>query len=133
MRTWIRRHRWLAVGLAVLLAGGQVAAAAYACADAGSEPVTTVHGPDCTGHAKPAKDPAQPLLCKAHCESGQQTVNTAAVSASVPAPALIDELWMRVIDPEVVEQVAAAMPEAQPVGPPAGTPPLYLAHLALRY
>jgi hypothetical protein len=132
MRTWIRRHRWLAVGLALLLAGGQVAAAAYACADAGSEPVA-VHGPDCAGHAKPAKDAAQPLLCKAHCESGQQTVNTAAASASVPAPALIDERWMRPIDPVAAEQVAAAMPEAQPVGPPAGTPPLYLAHLSLRY
>jgi hypothetical protein len=133
MRTWIRRHRWLAAGLALLLACGQIAAAAYACADAGGEPVAVVHGPDCAGHAKAAMDPALPLLCKAHCESGQQTVNTTAASAGVPVPVLIDELWMRVIDQEATEQVAAAMPEAQLVGPPAGTPPLYLSLLALRY
>jgi hypothetical protein len=131
MRAWLRRHRWVCVWLAGLMFVGQVAASAYACPTLGTEPAV-VHGPDCAGHAGSGADPGQPLLCKAHCEAGQQTVNSATGAASVPPPALIDALWLRVLDPMAVEQIAAAMPEAQPVGPPAGTPPLYLSLLVLR-
>lgn len=131
MRAWVGRHRWVCLWLAALLFGAQVAASAHACATLGTGPAV-VHGPDCAGSAGALPEPARPLLCKAHCEAGLQTVNSATGAPAVPAPALIDALWLRVIDIVAVEQIAAAMPEAQPVGPPAGTPPLYLSLLVLR-
>jgi len=88
--------------------------------------------PGCAGHAPGAMDPAQPLLCKAHCEAGQQSVNSGSGAASVPPPALVGALWVRVLDVAEAEQLASAMPEAQSVGPPAGSPPIYLSLLVLR-
>ena len=87
--------------------------------------------PGCSGDM-PAMDPDQPQLCKAHCEAGQQSVNSSVAAASVPPQALIGALWVRVLDVAAIELIAAAMPEAQPVGPPAGAPPLYLSLLVLR-
>ena len=131
MRAWVRRHRWVCLWLAALMFGGQVAASAYACPAPGAD-TPVVHGPDCAGQAGGAMDPAQPLLCKAHCEAGQQSVNSSAGAASVPAPALIATLWVRAPDVAEAGQIASALPEPQSVGPPDGTPPLYLSLLVLR-
>jgi hypothetical protein len=132
MRAWVRRHRWVCLWLAALMFGGQVAASAYACPTMGTEQVAAAMA-DCamTGNAG-TTDPAQPLLCKAHCEAGQQSVNSGAGAASVPAPALIAALWVRALDVAEAAQIASALPEPQSVGPPAGSPPLYLSLLVLR-
>ena len=131
MRAWLRRHRWVCVWLAALVFGGQVAAAAYACPTLGGDP-ETAQMPDCTGHAGGTKDPAQPLLCKAHCEAGQQSVNSSAGAPNVPAAAMIATPWVRALDVAEAGQIALALPDPQSVGPPAGTPPLYLTLLVLR-
>lgn len=131
MRTWVRRHRWVCLWLAALMFGGQIAASAYACPAPGAD-TPVVHGPDCAGQAGGAMDPAQPLLCKAHCEAGQQSVNSGAGAASVPAPALIAALWVRALGVAEAGQTDSALPESRSVGPPAGATPLYLSLLVLR-
>lgn len=131
MRAWVRAHRWVCLWLAALMFGGQVAASAYACPTLSADP-PAANMPDCAGHAPGAMDPAQPLLCKAHCEAGQQSVNSSAGAVSVPAMAMIATLWVRALDAAGAGQIAPALPEPQSVGPPAGSPPLYLALLVLR-
>lgn len=137
MRAWVRRHRWIVHGLVAALVASQMAASAYACPDL--RPVPPVaqashHAPDCASHVRQGLDPAQPLLCKAHCEAGQQSVNSAAGPAGVPPPVLlVDARWARVLDvAEATVEAASSRPELQPVGPPDGTPPLYLSLLVLR-
>ena len=134
----LRRHRgWLSGWLIAQLLFMQLATAAYACPKLAAERLASMAAtamalmPGCDGDMA-AMDPGQPQLCKAHCDAAGQTVNSSLGAANVPLPALIGALWVRVLDVAVIEQLAAAMPEAQPVGPPAGTPPLYLALLVLR-
>jgi hypothetical protein len=71
-------------------------------------------------------------LCKAHCEAGQQSVNSNAGAASVPAPALIDARWARALICADAASAALTAPGVRLNGPPAGTPPLYLSLLVLR-
>jgi hypothetical protein len=127
-----RLRRWLPAWLVPVLLCAQIATAAYACPQAATPvaEVATVMAemPDChTG-----MDPAQPQLCKAHCEAGQQSVNSNAGAASVPAPALIDARWARSLVCADAASTALVAPRSQSVGPPAGTPPLYLSLLVLR-
>ena len=129
----LRRHRrWLPAWLVAVLLVAQMVTSAYACPRATPEvaatTATVAEMPDC--HA--GMDPAQPPLCKAHCEAGQQSVNSNAGAASVPGPALIDARWARALACIDTAQTALAAPKAQSVGPPAGTPPLYLSLLVLR-
>lgn len=131
MRTWVRAHRWVCVWLAALVFGGQVAASAYACPTTGIAPEAVAMA-DCEEHHAAGKDPAQPLLCKAHCEAGQQSVNSSAGAVSVPAAAMITTLWVRALDVAEAGQIASTLPEPQSVGPPAGAPPIYLSLLVLR-
>jgi hypothetical protein len=122
------------VWLILALLFSQWATAAYACpreSAAVAASAAMADMPVCNGDM-PAMDPDQPQLCKAHCEAGQQSVNNSAGVANVPPPALTGALWVRVLDVAAIEQIAATMPEAQPVGPPAGAPPLYLSLLVLR-
>lgn len=125
----LRGHRrWLSLWLAGMLLLALLATAAYACPRATDAAAL----PDCHDSAPVAMDPDLPLLCKAHCEAGQQSVNSLSGAAGVPAPALVAALWVRALDVAEAAQTAAALPEAQSVGPPAGAPPLYLALLVLR-
>lgn len=128
----LRRHRrWLPAWLVPVLLFALMATAAYACPQAApnAEGVAAMAGmPDC----QTGMDPAQPQLCKAHCEAGQQSVNSNAAAASVPAPALIDARWARALACAETASTALAAPKPQSVGPPAGTPPLYLSLLVLR-
>ena len=132
VRTWLLRHRWICVWLAALLLAGQFAAAAYACPTLSAEP-TVSQAADCATHGSGKTAASQPLRCKAHCGSERQSVNSNLTVASVAAPALTGALWVRVLDVAGAEQVAAAMPGVQPVGPPpVGGQPLYLSLLVLR-
>jgi hypothetical protein len=127
----VRRHRrWLPAWLVAVLLVAQMATAAYACPQAAPDAAATTSSamPDC--HA--GMDASQPQLCKAHCEAGQQSVNSNAGAASVPAPALIDTRWARMLVCADTAQVARVPLKALSVGPPDGTPPLYLSLLVLR-
>lgn len=126
------RHRWVCGWLAALLFAGQFAAAAYACPTLNAEP-TVSQAADCSTHGSGTTASSQPVRCKAHCGSERQSVNSSASAASVAAPALTGPLWVRVLDIDAAEQIAAAMPGVQPVGPPpVGGQPLYLSLLVLR-
>lgn len=126
------RHRWICVWLAALLLAGQLAAAAYACPTLDPEP-EVAQSADCATHGSGKTAASQPLHCKAHCDSERQSVNSSVSAASVAAPALTGALWVRVLDVAGAEQIAAAMPGMQPVGPPpVGGQPLYLSLLVLR-
>lgn len=129
----LRRHRrWLPAWLVGVLLFAQIATAAYACSQAAQPPAEAVAAmagmPDCHTDV----DPTQPPLCKAHCEVGSQSVNSNAGAASVPAPALIDMRWARALVCADVAERALALPKPQSVGPPDGSPPLYLSLLVLR-
>ena len=129
----LRRHRrWLPAWLVAVLLVAQMVTSAYACPRATPDVAVATAAasevPDC--HA--GMDPAQTPLCKAHCEAGQQSVNSNAGAASVPGPALIDARWARALACIDGAQTALVAPKTQSVGPPAGTPPLYLSLLVLR-
>jgi len=130
-RTLRRWAAWLVLPL--LLA--QWATASYACPEIGgtaSQQVAMADMPDCQGMTPgAAMDPGQPLLCKAHCEHGSQTVND-------PPPPLLSPpmlLWA-VLDWSA--PVPGSLPREEPAGDrsvaarPAGSPPLYLLLLVLR-
>lgn len=133
MQGW-RRHRGRLSGwLIAVLLFAQLATAAYACpmlTASGGTPMADM--PGCTGHMPAQPDPDQPQLCKAHCDGGSPSFNSQPAAADLPPPALIDGAWVRVLDLAAFADRAAAMPPAQVLGPPAGSPPLYLALLVLR-
>jgi hypothetical protein len=128
----VLRHRWVCSWLAALFLAGQFAAAAYACPTVNPEP-TVSQAADCAAHGSGTTASSQPVRCKAHCGTERQSVNSSLSAASVAAPALTGALWVRVLDVAGAEQIAAAMPGVQPVGPPpVGGQPLYLSLLVLR-
>ena len=132
VRAWVLRHRWVCSWLAALFLAGQFAAAAYACPTVNPEP-TVSQAADCAAHGSGTTASSQPVRCKAHCGTERQSVNSSLSAASVAAPALTGALWVRVLDVAGAEQIAAAMPGVQPVGPPpVGGQPLYLSLLVLR-
>ena len=87
--------------------------------------------PGCTGDMA-AMDADQPLLCKAHCEAGLQSLNSNAALADAPPAVALPAALLVVLDVAQAAERAAAMPPGLPTGPPAGTPPLYLSLLVLR-
>jgi len=128
---WTARHRRLGASLlAGLVLFAQVLTAAYACprqAVDGTAPVQLTT--DCATHAPAAMDPDQPLLCKAHCDQGQQSPNAGVNLASAMA-AMPVLLW---ILPEFAAPVGLEAPAYAPAnGPPRGAPPLYLSLQVLR-
>lgn len=136
----MRRHRgWLSRSLVALLLFVQWVTASYACprldaVAAGGGAATTAamaSMPDCTGDMS-AMDPAQPQLCKAHCEAGQQSVNSGAAGLDAPPALHQGGAWVGVFDVVQAAALAAAMPAALAAGPPPGTPPIYLRLLVLR-
>lgn len=131
------RRRWLCAWLAGLLLLTQLLTAAYACPRLQAPPADAVTAtamadmPGCTGDMN-AMDHGQPLLCKAHCDAGQQSLNSGAVVADPPPAPALPAALVALLDPAQAAARAATMPAALPAGPPQGTPPLYLRLLVLR-
>lgn len=130
----VRQVRWWSIGLILALLFTQLATAAYTCptdaARGQAELMATM--PDCHRMAADSLDPAQPQLCQAHCQQGNQSPN--------PAPALdaptVPLLWA-VLD----WAPAAALPHSPVLrngvdvasgAPPRGAAPLYLRLQVLR-
>lgn len=140
----LRRHRgWLSGWLVALLLYAQLATAAYACprletamagaaGTVGTASAAMAGMPGCDGDM-PALDPDQPQLCKAHCEAGQQTLNSQGADGLDLVPTLASgAALIAVLDPADAAALAAALPITLGAGPPAGTPPLYLSLHVLR-
>jgi hypothetical protein len=132
---WFRAHRrqraaWLA-GLILLV---QVMTAAYACVAVGDdlgvpEPAVLV---DCADHGPGSPDADQPLLCKAHCEQGQQLAqSTAGLDLQQALAALPVLLWV-LPSAATAHDAALALPLSAQGPAAAGTLPLYLTLLVLR-
>lgn len=134
----LRRHRsWLSGWLVALLLLAQWATAAYACpqlaggATQSNAAMAMASMPDCAGGV-PAMDPEQPQLCKAHCELGQQSVQSVSTVLDAPPAMAHGGALMGVLRLAEAAERAATMPPTRGAGPPAGTPPLYLSLLVLR-
>jgi hypothetical protein len=123
--------------IAALLLFGQTAAVAVACqrmdlsVPGGGEAIAAAGAP-CSGHAASDPAPEHPLLCKAHCQADQQSVNSGSLAADVPSALLLGPVLWHLPDP--ADSGASARPALPPwpAGPPAGSPPLYLSLLVLR-
>ncbi len=129
------RHRvslWM-IGVLLLV---QWLTAAYACPQAAaravdaSVPATTVMA-ECHGMTAATLDPAQPALCKAHCEADKQAPVAKAL-ADVAGAALA---WLVVARPLLRALAPAPVPGrgALLVAGPPGGPPLDLKHRVLRH
>ena len=133
MRLHRRPVRWLSAWLVGLLLCAQWATAAYACPRMAAPAPGSVAMGDCPGHMGAAADPGQPQLCKAHCQQGSQSVDSAtpAHAAAATAP-----LLLAVLDWSAAWHVPAAPPGRRTAflagASPPGDPPLYLRLLVLR-
>lgn len=154
MRSYPRLHlrstRWLTGWLGVALVFMQLAVSAYACpmvrgTAQGTVSVMTqnVSGanlmPDCAGNLPLAMDPAQPLLCLAHCQQGAQAAQPAPTLDAPASPVLLAVLdWSPLaLRPGTLQAPALNTPASRsgaspPGAPPPGSPPIYLALLVLR-
>jgi hypothetical protein len=87
--------------------------------------------PDCHDALPTTMDPAQPQLCKAHCNPSAQTL-----TASVPVDLPVSPLLMAVLDwsaRALAQPIAGRRFHAALSGaPPPGAAPLYLSLLVLR-
>jgi hypothetical protein len=152
----LRRHRrWLVPWLAAALLCAQWLTAAYACpqlraAAQGEAPGVAVSGAvvpaasglptlstpptisDCGGHGAAVMDPEQPQLCKAHCQAGQQSVNSQASALDAPPAAMLAGALVRALEVHAPLLPHALRADARAAGPPRGAPPLYLSLLVLR-
>ena len=129
-----RRHRrWLTGWLVVVLLLTQFATAAYACPQVASTLADSAMAemPGCDGDMSGPTDPAQPQLCKAHCEQGTQTVHPTVANDAPFSPVLLAVLdWAPVALLEMgVDWRSIQAPSG---APPPGSPPLYLSLLVLR-
>jgi hypothetical protein len=131
-----RVSRWM-IGVLLLV---QWLTSAYACpqarfeqpasaarADAPADPAAMA---DCHGMTVSNMDPANPALCKAHCDAGTQAPSAKA-QGDVPGPSLV----ALVVAAPVVHDDEAAPGQARSdilFGAPPGWPPLYVIHQVLR-
>ncbi len=129
------RHRGSICGwLAALLVAQLLLTAAHACVPTvAPAPQAALHMPDCHGQVAEPQDGAATLVCKAHCAAPEQSVNSSLAAADVPQAPFLSAPLLRVLDTATAAALAAVIPEAVASGPPAGTPPLYLSLLVLRY
>lgn len=120
------RRRLLAAFVTLALLFTQWAVASYACPQ-----LTAAAAAPCEGHAVAKMDPERGVLCKSHCTAGAQqpAADLLPLPAAVPADARI----ARVLDLAGAEGIAAAIPASVAVGPPDGSPPIYLSLLVLRH
>jgi len=111
--------------------------AAYACpvvalaqAAVGGSAAAQAGMPDCHATPRDAMDPANPLLCKAHCDADQQLPAHFALGEA-SAPALV---WFAVDAGAALASACAPnhRPSVAHAGAPPGWPPLYLIHEVLR-
>lgn len=116
-----------------MLLYAQLVAAAYSCPglEVPAEAVPAETLVDCGTHPHGQMDPDQPLLCKAHCDPGEQSPNSSPGSLltahAAPLPVL---LWVL---PQADSPADLEVPAYAPAsGPPRGAPPLYLSLLVLR-
>ncbi len=114
----------------------QMAVSAYACPQLleQSAPLAednTVSMATCDSMPAGGMDPAQPNLCKAHCESGQQLYK-ADNYADAQSPAL-NVLWtlVWVLQPALQAAPVVGLVVETSERPP-GSPPLYLIHQVFR-
>lgn len=138
-------RRWLCSWLGALLLFMQLAAAAYACptglaptgdaAPPAVSPAEMAAMEGCDSHRNGQEPTTQPLLCKAHCQQGTETLqpNPAPSDANtVPAlTAVLAVLDWRPLAPLHGPRTAAARCLDAGASPP-GTPPLYLSLQVLR-
>lgn len=85
---------------------------------------------DCHSMAVSEMDPANPALCKAHCDAGTQAP-AVKLQGDVPGPSLV----ALIVATPVLHDTAAAPSQARSevqTGAPPGWPPLYLIHQVLR-
>lgn len=145
---------WFRLLMVLVLLFGQQAAIAHLCArvlpmSAPGAPVDRKdHGvagnpapapaatqAPCEGHGAGAAEGAAPedrLLCKAHCQADEQSVNSGSAAPDLPAAVLLGLVpWHQ---PRLGDAAPGGRPapRATPTGPPAGSPPLYLSLLVLR-
>lgn len=126
----------MAAFVVMCLLFSQMAVAAYVCPQgakssrmvAGEAMVSMV---DCEAMTASAMDPAQPHLCKAHCESGSQSSNSQnSADLQLPSWAVQGSLiWTMQPALEPLGQMA---PVAHATVRPPGSPPLYLVHQVFR-
>lgn len=122
--------------MALCLLFAQISVAAYACPQLVKQSVptdeeNTVAMANCESMPAGERDPAQPNLCKAHCESGLQ-LNKVDNSADTPSPAL-NVLWTLVWVLQPILQAASVVsPIVETSERPPGSPPLYLVHQVFR-
>jgi len=107
---------------------------AYACPQAQVEHPDSSPGAeamaDCHGMTASAMDPANPALCKAHCDADKQAP-AAKAQGDVPGPSLA----ALIVASPVLHDFAAAPSQVRSevlFGGPPGWPPLYLIHQVLR-
>lgn len=131
-RSLLRR---LCTALVMALLCAQWATAAYLCPlgnvsalPAGAEAAAM---PDCAGMPATAMDPAQPQLCKAHCEQGMQSVNATPQPEPVTSFSVVAMLDWHAIAALPAQGWLPARPTETSVPPP-GTPPIYLVLRVLR-
>lgn len=132
--------RPLAAWLILALLGMQQALGAYVCPMEASPVALSAPAadmadmPGCDSQMATGQDSDPSLLCKAHCERGNQVVNLVPGTVGPFAPVLLVVLDWSV-------SALALLPATEPPGrradvrsgvPPPGVPPLYLAHRALR-
>lgn len=127
---------WIAALVAVCLLFSQMAVASYVCPQGvkASNLMTAeamVSMVDCEAMAASAMDPAQPHLCKAHCESGSQSSNTQN-SADLQLPSWAVQWSLIWILQPALEPLSQIVPVAHATVRPPGSPPLYLVHQVFR-
>jgi len=132
MRTSLRHRGSICGWLAALLVAQLLLGAAHACVPVASPAAVVAHLHGCDGDMSVPQSGNPTPLCKAHCEAGQQSVNSSAGAADVPQAPFLSASLLRVLDTATAEALAAVIPEAVASGPPAGSPPLYLSLLVLR-
>jgi hypothetical protein len=135
-------RRWLTAWLTTALLFMQYAVAAYACPvsnaalhGSAQQVVAMANMAGCAGMTGHELDPAQPQLCKAHCDQGSSSFNTggAAASPDLPAPLLVGLIdWHTPAAVQVCSSMRPAAGQPRTAGPPLGWPPLYLSFLVLR-
>ena len=87
--------------------------------------------PGCDGSMPRGMDAAQPQLCKAHCQQGEQVLGATPVGDWTPLPLLLAVIdWRQSAQADVVP--ARPCSGAPPGAVPPGSPPLYLSLLVLR-